>query len=296
MAALPFAALSVSRKVLDEALLTKTEEAGCVVRRGAAVERLVRDGDEWHGELMDGRCVRAASVFLATGKHDLRGWNRRQERGAAQSDFVGFKLHWKLTPAAAETLRDAMELFLFRGGYGGISLVEDDAANMCLVVRRAALHASGGWTGLIKNICARNSLLRERLDGAEPQWERPLAVGWIPYGYLSQEPDGVWRLGDQAAVIPSFTGDGMAIALHSGVLAAEMYMAGAGEVQYQCRLAGQLRRGMKLAAAVAAAMVNPAGQWMTMGFLPALPRVMCWMAATTRIPQRALIVVGREFV
>jgi flavin-dependent dehydrogenase len=295
-AALPFAALSVSRKVLDEALLTKTEEAGCVVRRGAAVERLVRDGDEWHGELMDGRCVRAASVFLATGKHDLRGWNRRQERGAAQSDFVGFKLHWKLTPAAAETLRDAMELFLFRGGYGGISLVEDDAANMCLVVRRAALHASGGWTGLIKNICARNSLLRERLDGAEPQWERPLAVGWIPYGYLAQEPDGVWRLGDQAAVIPSFTGDGMAIALHSGVLAAEMYMAGAGEVQYQCRLAGQLRRGMKLAAAVAAAMVNPAGQWMTMGFLPALPRVMCWIAATTRIPQRALIVVGREFV
>ena len=294
-AALPFAALSVSRKVLDEALLTKAEEAGCAVRRGAAVERLARDGDGWRAELADGASVRAAKVFLATGKHDLRGWNRRQERSAEQSDFVGFKLHWTLTPASAEKLRDAMELFLFRGGYGGISLIEDGTANLCLVTRRTALQAAGGWIGLMERICAGNRLLCGRLDGAEPQWARPLAVGWIPYGYLAQKPGGVWRLGDQAAVIPSFTGDGMAIALHSGVLAAEMYLAGAGEVEYQCRLAGQLRRGMKLATTVAATMVNPAGQRMAMGFLPALPRIMCWIAAATRIPQKALIVERREF-
>ncbi len=34
----------------------------------------------------------------------------------------------------------------------------------------------------------------------------------------------MWALGDQAAVIPSFTGDGMSIALHSGCLAAAMYL------------------------------------------------------------------------
>ncbi len=43
---------------------------------------------------------------------------------------------------------------------------------------------------------------------------------------------GVFRLGDQAAVIPSFCGDGMAIALHSGRLAAEALLRGAGSAAY----------------------------------------------------------------
>src|SRR6201999_2086482 len=103
-------------------------------RRGAAVEQLTRDGAGWCAKLADGEWMRAGSVFLATGKHDLRGWNRRQEGGAAQPDFVGFKLHWELTSSSAEALCDAMELFLFRGGYGGISLIERRAANLCLVV------------------------------------------------------------------------------------------------------------------------------------------------------------------
>jgi len=34
-------------------------------------------------------------------------------------------------------LRDFVELFLFPSGYGGLSLVERDVANLCLVVRQA---------------------------------------------------------------------------------------------------------------------------------------------------------------
>ena len=294
-AELPFAALSLSRRLLDEALLAKAEEAGCAVRRGVAATGLMKDRNGWRAELADGGRLRAASVFLATGKHDLRGWNRERARDAAQSDFVGFKLHWRLAAAAADTLRDAMELFLFRGGYGGISLIEDGAANLCLVVRRRDLQAAGGWTGLLLRICAANGTLRRRLDGAEPKWERPLAVGWIPYGFLARSADGAWRLGDQAAVIPSFTGDGMAIALHSGALAAEMYLAGARAEAYQQRLAEQLRQGMRLACAVAGTMVNPAAQWILPRLLPALPGAMRWIAEATRIPTRALPAAGGEF-
>jgi flavin-dependent dehydrogenase len=288
-AALPFEALSLSRRLLDEALLTRAKEAGCVVRRGAAVERLARESDGWCADLADGERVRAASVFHATGKYDLRGWNRKQERDAAQSDLVGFKLHWRLNSANVEVLRGAMELFLFRGGYGGISLIEDSVANLCLVVRRTVLNAAGGWVGLLNRICAENRLLRKRLDCAEAEWERPLAIGWIPYGYLAREPDGVWRLGDQAAVIPSFTGDGMAIALHSGAVAAEMYLKGASVAEYQRALASQLRKGMRLATMVAAAMVNPAAQRMVVRLLPMLPQAMRWIAASTRIPRRVLL-------
>jgi menaquinone-9 beta-reductase len=293
---LPFRALSLSRKVLDAELMARAEDSGCVMQRGVTVERLTREGDGWRADLADGGWMRAQSVFLATGKHDLRGWKREAGIAGARSDFVGFKLHWRLRPEATDAVRDAMELFLFRGGYGGLSLVEGDAANLCLVVRRAVLSASGGWTGLLLRICARNRQLRRRLDGAQPMWERPLAVGWIPYGFLAREYDrrchGEWRLGDQAAVIPSFTGDGMAIAMHSGALAAEMYLAGRSADEYQRRLAGQLQPGMRLACTVSGAMVNPAAQWMMRGSLPwlasVLPGAMRWIASETRIPTRAL--------
>jgi menaquinone-9 beta-reductase len=150
------------------------------------------------------------------------------------------------------------------------------------------LQRAGGWARLLEWICAGNGQLRERLDGAEPLWERPLAVGWIPYGYVARECDGMWRVGDQAAVIPSFTGDGMAIALHSGAQAAEMHLAGARAEVYLQRLARQLRRGMMLASAVAGVMVNPERQWLMPKLMPMLPFAMRWIAAGTRIPRCAL--------
>lgn len=294
-AMLPFEALSLSRKVLDEALLMRAMKEGCAVRCGAAVERLVREGDGWRAEVAAGEVVRSRVVFLATGKHDVRGWRREVKSFHARNDFAGFKLHWRLKAEQAAALRDAMELFLFRGGYGGVSLVEEGTANLCLVVRRAVLREAGGWSELLGLICASNGQLRTRLEGAEPAWERPLAIGWIPYGYCASEHEGLWRMGDQAAVIPSFTGDGMAIALHSGVLAAEMYLAGESAEEYQRRLAMQLRQGMRLAGVVSRAMVSPAGQRLALGLLPALPPAMRWIAGRTRIPLQALLTAQPAF-
>jgi menaquinone-9 beta-reductase len=288
-AALPFMALSLSRKVLDEALLMHAVETGCEVRRGDAVERLEKDGDLWRAELTDGEQVDARTVFLATGKHDLRGWRRDVE-----SDFVGFKLHWRLTGEQTAGLRDKMELFLFRGGYGGITLIENGLANLCLVVRRAVLHEAGGWAELLETIRESNRQLRSKLEGAKPEWERPLAIGWIPYGYSARGLPGVWRVGDQAAVIPSFTGDGMAIALHSGALAAEMYLTGMCAEDFQRRLGQQLQNGMRLAGVVSRAMVTPAAQRLALGLLPAVPQAMRWIAGKTRVPGRVLLATPVE--
>ena len=74
------------------------------------------------------------------------------------------------------------------------------------------------------------------LHNATPCWPKPLAISPIPYGHLGGPADGMWRVGDQVAVIPSFTGDGMSIALHSAVLAAEMYLDGKSADDYVRRL------------------------------------------------------------
>jgi menaquinone-9 beta-reductase len=284
-ARLPFRALSLSRCVLDEALLSRAAEEGCIVRRGVVVARLAPNGDSWTAERADGTVQKAHTVFLATGKHDLRGWNRP---AGVQCDLVGFKLHWRLNAVETQALRGFMDLFLFSGGYGGLALVENDVANLCLVVRRSRLRELGGWPQLLAGLLEQNAHIRRRLACARPLWERPLAISSIPYGYMSYRNSGAWCVGDQAAVIPSFTGDGMAIALHSGALAAEMCLDGSTADQHRRTLRAQLRKGMLMATWLSQAMVSAAGRGLAPLALGALPQAIGWIAGSTRIPDWAL--------
>lgn len=284
-ATLPFTALSLSRRVLDDALLTRAAHEGCKVERGAFVEKLTTVDGQWQAQLRGGQSWCAPTVFLANGKHDLHGLERKP---GPHGDLIGFKLHWRLASLQTEALREFMELFLFPGGYGGLSLVEGDVANFCLVVRRSALRTKGGWPALLWAIQDDNPHIALRLRGAAPLWERPLAVSPIPYGYLAGRPNGLWCVGDQAAVIPSFTGDGMSIALHSATLASEMYLAGESADHYHQQMRGHLSRSMSLAKCLSRVMVSGFGRTLAPIGLSIFPGAIDWIARSTRIPDSAL--------
>lgn len=282
---LPFVALSLSRFTLDEALLERAESAGCRVQRGVFVEKLSRQTDGFTIDLRGGETIHAKHVFLATGKHDLP---EQPRGGGSHHDLVGFKMHWQLTERVMDSVRHTMELFLFHQGYGGITLIERAAANLCFVVRQRRLRELGGWPELLKAIREEVPAMDSILQGAVQCWPKPLAISPIPYGYLARSSDGIWRVGDQAAVIPSFTGDGMSIALHSGHLAAEMYLRGRTPDEHLARLSGQLRPAMRFATNLSRAMVTGAGRTFAPFCLSLAPGLMSWIAEQTRIPARAL--------
>jgi flavin-dependent dehydrogenase len=213
-ARLPFAAMSLTRRKLDEELLCVAKKAGARILRGTSVKTIERAEDGWSVAIDDAESLIAEQVFLATGKHDLRG--RVRPKGK-QADLVAFKMYWKLAPQQASELEGHVELMLYRGGYAGLQPVEEGAANLCCLIQRTELQRLGGhWEDLLAAMLRDGGLLRQRLQDATRLLEKPLAIAAIPYGYVRASSDGVWALGDQAAVIPSFTGDGMSIALHSG--------------------------------------------------------------------------------
>ena len=291
---LPFAAFSLSRRVLDEALLAKATLAGATILRGRTVEGIYRDDTGWcvrlNSSLPQGEenSLTAHSVFLASGKHDVRGLKRAAGK---QNDLVAFKMHWRLGLAQQRQLQGAVELFLFSGGYGGLEPVEDGKANLCFLLRRKILDRLGGWAEALSHIRQASPLLAARLSGAEALWEKPLAITAIPYGHVQRRSDdGLWRLGDQATVIPSFSGDGMAIALHSARLAAETYLAGGSAADYQERLAGDVTSQVALATGISRALVNPVGQFACKTASNIVPRLIGMTARATRIPQQALVI------
>ena len=287
---LPFPAQSLTRRRLDEELLQMAVDAGARVLRGCRVSGLEREGAVWRASIEGASPVCARTAFLATGKHDLGG--RPRPKGK-QSDLVAFKMYWRLAPAQAAALAGHVELMLYRGGYAGLQAVEDGAANLsCLVQRKELQRLGGRWENLLAAMHDQCGLLRERLQSAEALLERPLAVSAIPYGYVCAASDGVWALGDQAAVIPSFTGDGMSIALHSGCLAAAMYLRGETADQFQHKLRGELTSQVALATVVSRGLVWGPSRSVFTAAVGLWPEVLGVVARGTRIPEGAMLTLG----
>ncbi len=282
---LPFPALSLTRCTLDEALLLRAEREGVRVHRGRRVEALTQSGDGWLARTADGELHPAQTAFLASGKHDLNG--HRRLRGL-QNNLVGFKMYFRLDPASTHALKGWVELFLFPGGYAGLQLVEGGHANLCLLLTRKRLMRCGGaWSALLDHLRRTSMPLATRLQGAKPLLDKPLAISSIPYGLLPGDShDGLWRLGDQAAVIPSFAGDGMSMALHSAFLAAAMVQQGASAPEFAKVLHRQFHAQVVLATAFSRLMISAP---LAVHLARLWPGLLGRIAERTRVPTDAML-------
>jgi flavin-dependent dehydrogenase len=285
-ASLPFPAASLTRKMLDTALFAEAVAVGVRVERGRSVQALERTAnDTWQGTLDDGTVREAPTVFLATGKHDLRGHTRPED----PQRWVAFKMYFRLAPAQAAELARASELMLYPGGYGGIQPVEDGMANLCCVVQQKHLPAgSNRWENFLAKMQHDCPHLAMRLAGAEPLLAKPIAITHIPYGYLRRTSDeGLYCIGDQAAVIPSFTGDGISIALHTARCAVAAYIAGEPAPLFQAKLRSALLAQMRLAELAADGLNNRFARAVLPFCLRVWPGAMRMTARLTRVAQRA---------
>ena len=276
---LPRPAAGLSRRRLDFALLAAAEQAGAQVSRGRAV-RAVENG---RLRLDDGEEVAAEALFLATGKHELRGLARplgeRREPPTA-----GLRAALPPRPDLDAALGGIIELHLYDGGYAGLLLQEDGSANLCLAISRARLAAAGGPVPLVRALCEESPRLGERIGGDIPEaWE---AVAGVPYGWRARDTEpGLFRLGDQAAVIASLAGDGIAVALASGEAAAAAFLAeGPGaSSDYQRAFSRTARRPVEVAEALRHAAGRRATRSAMMGLVRLVPSLAGFAAKLTRI-------------
>jgi flavin-dependent dehydrogenase len=288
-APLPFPAASLTRKALDTALIAEAIAAGVRVERGCSVQALSRTANNLlRATLDDGAIFEAPAVFLATGKHDLRGY----ARPADPERWVAFKMYFRLAPVQAAELAGASELMLYPGGYGGIQPVEGGIANLCCVVQRPYLERVGySWENFLAKMQQDCPHLAMRLAGAEPLLAKPIAVTHIPYGFIRRTTEnGLYCIGDQAAVIPSFTGDGISIALYTARRAVAAYLAAEPAPLFQAELRSALLAQMRLAQFAADGLNNRVSRAVLPFCLRVWPGVMRVTARMTRVAQHAAAV------
>lgn len=222
-------ALGLSRADMDNRLLQQAKSAGVTVYENSTVNavstgnrRIVHlTARRGNGEMFD---VPADLFVDATGRmHVLSKFLEKNETGrhgrAApdRSLFVGFKSHLK----GAAIAKGTCEIYLFPGGYGGLSPVEVGLTNHCFMVKSSIAREFGGDAGkIVEDVVMRNKRAAETLAAAEPvrEW---LAVSVTGFGKTNTGlASNLLSVGDSAAFIDPFTGSGMLMAFESAALLA----------------------------------------------------------------------------
>jgi hypothetical protein len=140
-------------------------------------------------------------------------------RRRGQPAWLGLKLH-----AADLPLTRELELHLGDQAYVGLSRIEGGQVNICGLFRRRALCAKGPGLLLGYLQAAGLTTLAHRLADATFDPASFCAVAAI--GFDRQvAPSGRLQLGDACAMIPPFTGNGMAMAFQSTEVALDPLLA-----------------------------------------------------------------------
>jgi flavin-dependent dehydrogenase len=276
---LPFRALSLSRFRLDQALLACAREAGADVRTDVAVQSAMHEAGRWQVRLSTGQILQSRHLVLATGKQGLRGLNDNRD-----TSLVGLKMHLRLRDAVALARR--VDLFMLDRSYVGLEMIESGVANLCLVMRRdLAQRVGSGWPALRDHLVATSPQLAACLAGAETQFDKPLAVVCPANGHLDDEAEPeAYRIGDRLAHIPPFTGDGLAIAVASGMLAAAHIVRGLPPSAYLTAARALTAQPIRLASVVSRLAANRAGRALIIGGASLVRGLVAAAVRRTRLP------------
>ena len=196
----PHEARGVSRMFFDD-LLVRT-----AVARGAEIRT------ETVAEL-----PKATVVVGAWGRWGR--FDRQLQRSfvAATDRNFGFKRHYR------GSHEGTIDLYAFHRGYLGVNAVEGGITNICGLVHvsRLAGH-KGRWDGFVEELRAEAPRLDELYARHEPAQENFLSSEPVIFRPRSAVEGGVFMIGDASGVIDPLTGNGMAMAIQSALLAAPM--------------------------------------------------------------------------
>ncbi len=233
-------ALSISRAAMDVRLLEKAREVGVRILEETQVVAVLFERAEVVGVKVKSKSGETSEIAAdltidATGRANVLGKlaekeiSRRKDaktqrqgeiqnpKSQIQNRLVGFKAHLE----NVNLEKGRCEIYFFRGGYGGLSCIENNLANHCFLVKAEVVKKYIGQTNLlVEEIIFENRRARETMRDARPVFDW-LAVSVDGFGIKDLNPaKNLFTVGDAAAFIDPFTGSGMLMALEGAEILA----------------------------------------------------------------------------
>ncbi|HKS25243.1 MAG TPA: NAD(P)/FAD-dependent oxidoreductase [Thermoanaerobaculia bacterium] len=198
--ALPHSARGVSRLLLDDILFRNAVAAGATAITTTA------------SELPKAQVV--VGAWGRWGRFDTQ-LARSFVRDRVHRNF-GFKRHYR---GATDT--SVIELHSFHRGYLGVAAVENGITNICGLVHASRLaHHKGRWDAFVDEIRAEEPTLETMYARYAPAQEGFLSSEPVIFRARSAVENGIFMVGDASGIVDPLTGNGMAMAIQSALVAA----------------------------------------------------------------------------
>lgn len=220
---LGFEAWSVKRSLLDQMLLRRAESGGAAIVQPAEVTSIHRDQEGYEVGFKTpkgSRFLSAGTVVAAYGRQSPLDKSLERSFVSHRSGMSGVKYHLP-RGVFSEFPNGSIQLFAAEGIYCGVNRVNENEATLCFLASSGRLHPREALSALLQKNRKFRALFRADLPSGLPELS-PYGAGNIFFGKRNVVENGIYMVGDAAAVIAPLAGDGIGMAIESGQLLARV--------------------------------------------------------------------------
>ncbi|MBP6181707.1 NAD(P)/FAD-dependent oxidoreductase [Flavobacterium sp.] len=213
---LPLGGFGISRYILDEHLYKKAIENGCKIILDT-VETIFFENEIFTVTTSNKVILKSKIVIGAFGKRSTIDQKLNRNFIQKKSPWLAVKGHY-----SGDFSRDLVGLYNFKGGYCGVSKVENDVINICYLANYETFKQFKNVEDYQNNVVSQNPNLKAIFEKSNMLFEKPLTISQISFEKKQAVEDHILMIGDTAGLIHPLCGNGMAIAIHSAKIVSEL--------------------------------------------------------------------------
>ncbi|MFH6971213.1 NAD(P)/FAD-dependent oxidoreductase [Flavobacterium petrolei] len=212
---LPLGGFGISRFTLDEYLYKKALENGCKIIQDNVENILFKDNQ--FIVTTNNSILKSEIVIGSFGKRS--NIDQKMNR-----DFIHKKSYWLAVKAhySGDFPNDVVGLHNFKGGYCGVSKVENNRINICYLADYKTFKQFKNIEEYQNSIVSENPHLRVIFEESSLLFEKPLTISQISFEKKQVVENHILMIGDTAGLIHPLCGNGMAMAIHSAKIVSEL--------------------------------------------------------------------------
>lgn len=215
-APLDLGGFGISRYTLDAFLAEQAKLKGVDLKTGVRAEDWTFEEDHFSIRSSAGE-FKAKALLSAHGKRSKLDSAKERAFFKKRTPYVGIKYHVRNANIAA----DQIVLHNFKGGYLGCSRVENDRVCICYLIMQNQLNQFDSIADFEEQVLKQNKHIRTLLEESEHLYYKPLVISQVSFAKKEQVLEHALMVGDAAGLISPLSGNGMSMAMHTAVIAAQ---------------------------------------------------------------------------
>tara|TARA_R110002049_G_scaffold2457_7_gene17983 strand:+ start:2959 stop:4086 length:1128 start_codon:yes stop_codon:yes gene_type:complete len=217
-AKLPLGGFGISRYKLDYILSEKAKENGVFILQDSVLNVDFKE-DFFTIETKENKSYQSRICIGAFGKRSVLDLKLDRDFIKKKSPYLGVKIHVK-----GNFQDNLVALHNFKGGYCGVSKVENNAINLCYITNFSSFKKYKNIEDFQENVVFKNKFLKEIFRDSKPIWNKPLSISQISFETKKPVENHIIMCGDSAGMIHPLCGNGMSMAIQSAQIASKLIL------------------------------------------------------------------------